>query len=237
MNFPRSVSCLGLLSALVLFASACPAQPDFLINAAGVTPGTADPATAGALRTIQPGSIEQTIRALVGFGTRSTLSNMEKDLPPGHGISAAADWIAAQFEQVSRGCGGCLEVHRDTFTEPVSARIPQPTTITNVYAVLRGSDAVQAKRMVLVTGHYDSRNTNVMGARSAAPGANDDASGVAVSLERARALSRLHLPATVVFVAVAGEEQGLNGSSHLAKLARSEGLQLEAVQLSLQLHP
>jgi hypothetical protein len=154
---------------------------------------------------------------------------MEKDLPPGQGINAAAEWVAGQFDQISKECGGCLEVHRDTFTEPVADRIPQPTTITNIYAILRGTDPVQAKRMVLVTGHYDSRNTNVLDARGAAPGANDDASGVAVSLECARALSKLHLPATVVFVAVAGEEQGLNGSSHLAKLAKSEGWQLEAV--------
>ncbi len=154
---------------------------------------------------------------------------MEKDLPPGQGVNAAADWIAGQFEQISKACSGCLEVHRDTFTEPVGDRIPQPTTISNIYAVMRGTDPAQAKRMVLVTGHYDSRNTNVLDTHGAAPGANDDASGVAVSLECARALSKLRLPATVVFVAVAGEEQGLNGSSHLAKLARSEGWQLEAV--------
>jgi hypothetical protein len=169
------------------------------------------------------------LKTLVGFGTRSTLSSMEKDLPPGQGVSAAADWIAGQFEQISRECGGCLEVHRDTFTEPVAERIPQPTTITNIYAILRAADPVQAKRTVLVSGHYDSRNTNILDARGAAPGANDDASGVAVSLECARALSKLHLPGTVVFVAVAGEEQGLNGSSHLARLAHSEGWQLEAV--------
>jgi len=83
--------------------------------------------------------------------------------------------------------------------------------------------------MVLVTGHYDSRNSNILDARGAAPGANDDASGVAVSLECARALSKLHLPATVVFVAVAGEEQGLIGSAHLARLAREQGWHLEAV--------
>jgi Zn-dependent M28 family amino/carboxypeptidase len=101
--------------------------------------------------------------------------------------------------------------------------------MTNVYAVLRGSDPAQARRMYLVTGHYDSRNLNVMDARGTAPGANDDASGVAVSLECAWALSTLHLPATIVFVAVAGEEQGLVGSAHLAHLAREQGWQLEGV--------
>jgi Peptidase family M28 len=224
--------------ALVLSSFFCPsialaqsgsALPDHLLDARKIAPAPPDPAIASALRNVQAASIETTIQTLVGFGTRSTLSSMDKDLPPGKGISAAADWIASQFEQISQQCGGCLEVHRDTFLEPVSERIPQPTTITNIYAVLRGSDPVQAKRIDLVTGHYDSRNTNVLDTRTDAPGANDDASGVAVSLECARALSKLHLPATVVFVAVAGEEQGLNGSSHLAKLARSEGWQLEAV--------
>ena len=229
MNLPRSVLCRALAAVVFLFASVSPAQPDFLIGASPVSVAAPDPAIARALQSIEPAAIERTIQALVSFGTRSTLSSMEKDLPPGQGINAAADWIAGQFENISNRCGGCLAVHRDTFTEPAVERIPQPTTITNVYAVLRGSDPVQARRMVLVTGHYDSRNSNVLDPRSAAPGANDDASGVAVSLECARALSKLHLPATVVFVAVAGEEQGLNGSSHLAKLAKSEGWQLEAV--------
>jgi hypothetical protein len=229
MRFPVSIPRLAVMLTLSLCGSMGHAQPDFLIHASPVAPASPDPAILRALGTIQPAHIEETIKALVGFGTRSTLSSMETDLPPGQGIDAAADWVAGQFDQISHDCGGCLEVHRDTFTEPAGDRIPQPTTITNIYAFLRGTDPVQAKRMVLVTGHYDSRNTNILDARGEAPGANDDASGVAVSLECARALSKLHLPATVVFVAVAGEEQGLNGSSHLAKLARSEGWQLEAV--------
>jgi hypothetical protein len=165
---------------------------------------------------------------------------METDLPAGQGINPAADWIEAQFKAISQDCNNCLEVKRDTFTETGSSdsqwagRIPRPTQMTNVYAVLhgdgeRGSDPAQAKRMYLVTGHYDSRNSNTLDDHKAAPGANDDASGVAVSLECARVLSKLHLSATLVFVAVAGEEQGLVGSTHLAKLAKSEGWQLEGV--------
>src|ERR1700722_13938441 len=215
MKIPHFV----LHGGLALACAVAIAQPDYALHATAVGPAPVDPAISRALATIKPQQIEETLKALVSFGTRSTLSSMETDLPPGQGINAAADWIAAQFEQISKDCGGCLEVHRDTFTEPAAGRIPQPTTISNVYAILRGADPVQAKRMVLVTGHYDSRNTNILDARGAAPGANDDASGVAVSLECARALSKLRLPATVVFVAVAGEEQGLNGSSHLAKLA------------------
>jgi hypothetical protein len=220
---------MTLICILALTAARCPAQPDFSLSAAPVTPAAADPAIAHALQNIQPQRIQETINKLVSFGNRSTLSSMETALPPETGITAAADWIAAEFDQISHDCSGCLEVHRDTFTQPVSDRVPQPTTITNIYAVLRGTDPVQAKRMFLVTGHYDSRNSDNFNARDPAPGANDDASGVAVSLECARALTKLRFPATLVFVAVAGEEQGLYGSAHLAKLARSEGWQLEAV--------
>ena len=234
MNFPRPFSCLpvGLTLVTALFSTICIAQgtqPDFLTGAKPITPAAPDPSIVRALETIQPAHIEETIKTLVGFGNRSTHSSMEKELPPGQGILAAADWVAGQFEQISKDCGGCLEVHRDTFVQPVGERMPEPTTLTNIYAVMRGNDPIQAKRMALVTGHYDSRNTNDLDARNPAPGANDDASGVAVSIECARALSKLHLPSTVVFVAVAGEEQGLYGSAHLAKLAKSEGWQLEAV--------
>lgn len=213
------------------------AQPDYLRYGKPVGPATADPAITRALAIIDPSRIDQTIKTLVGFNTRNSLSSMEPDLPAGTGASAAADWITSEFEDISKGCGGCLEVKRDTFiADPASAagtawanRIPRPTRMTNVYAILRGSDPAVAQRMYLVTGHYDSRNSDVMDARGPAPGANDDASGVAVSLECARALSTLHLPATVVFVAVAGEEQGLVGSAHLAHLAREEGWKLEGV--------
>jgi hypothetical protein len=202
---------------------------DLDVAGAPIVPEAADAAIQKALQTISAGEIEHTIKSLVAFQTRNTLSSMERDLPKGQGINAAADWIEGEFKRYSAECGGCLEVKRDVFTETPQDRIPRPTTITNVYAILRGSDPAQAKRMYLVTGHYDSRNSDTLDARGAAPGANDDASGVAVSLASARALSRLRLPATLVFVAVAGEEQGLNGSRHLAKLAKSEGWQLQGV--------
>jgi hypothetical protein len=117
----------------------------------------------------------------------------------------------------------------DRFTNPVADRIPQPTEIVNVYAVLKGTDPEAAKRMVLVTGHYDSRNSDPLNVKDPAPGANDDASGTAVSLECARVLSKHRFPGTIVFLAVAGEEQGLNGSAHFAKMAKQEGWQLQAV--------
>jgi Peptidase family M28 len=230
---------LVLLCGLALACGAADAQPDYGLHATPIGPSPADPAIARALASIKPSQIHQTIEKLVSFGTRNTLSSMETDLPPGQGINAAAEWIASQFDAISRECGDCLEVKRDTFTaDPASGarwarRIPKPTQITNVYAILRGTDPEQAKRIVLVTGHYDSINSNVMknwaDTSGAAPGANDDASGVAVSLECARALSKMKFPGTIVFAAVAGEEQGLVGSAHLAKLAKDEGWALEAV--------
>jgi Peptidase family M28 len=230
MKFPVIFLAIGVAS------TACLAQSDYLAHGSPVVPAKVDPAVKQALVPIQPAHIEQTIKALVGFGTRSTLSSMETDLPSGQGINAAADWVESQFKKISKQCGECLEVKRDTFTaDPASSagqwagRIPKPTQISNIYAVLRGTDPIQSKRMVLVTGHYDSRNSDILDDHGAAPGANDDASGVAVSLECARALSKLRFPASIVFVAVAGEEQGLVGSAHLAKLAREQAWELEAV--------
>lgn len=202
-------------------------------NGQPIVTAPADPAIATALRDVAAASVKATIEKLVSFNNRNTLSSMDTDLAPNTGVSAARDWIESQFKQISSECGGCLEVKRDDFIEPPqtgpSSRILKPTKITNVYAILRGTDPTQAARMVLVTGHYDSRNSDTLNTHDPAPGANDDASGVAVSLECARVLSKHRFPASIVFAAVAGEEQGLDGSAHLAKLAKSEGWQLEAV--------
>jgi hypothetical protein len=191
----------------------------------------ADPAIAAALKQVSPDRIHATIEKLVSFHNRSTLSSMDTDLPPGTGINAAADWIFSEFQRYSAECGGCLEVKRDDFIQPgvAGSRIIRDTRLQNIYAILKGTDPAQASRRVLITGHYDSRNSDNFNTRDPAPGANDDASGTAVSLECARVLSKLKFPSTIVFVTVAGEEQGLNGSAHLAKLAKSEGWDLEAV--------
>ena len=235
------------LSAFTLILSAClagfqptaaygvsdAAKPDLDATGFSIQPAPADPAILAVLNQISARQIRRTIEALAGFKNRSTLSSMDTDLPAGQGVTAAADWITQTLQSYSGDCGGCLDVRRDTFTEPPQTgpnpRITQPTTIANVYAVLRGSDPAQAKRVILVTGHYDSRNSDTMNTHDLAPGANDDGSGVAVSLECARVLSRLKLPATLIFAAVAGEEQGLNGSAHLAKLAKDEGWEIEGV--------
>lgn len=191
---------------------------------------SADPKIAAALQQVSAEHVRANIEKLVSFGTRLTLSAQDPaSIASGRGIGAAREWIRSEFERYSKECGGCLEVKTDAFLEGQADRIPQATQITNVYAVLKGTDPEVSKRIVLVTGHYDSRNSDTFDAKGDAPGANDDASGTAVSLECARVLSKLKFPATIIFLTVAGEEQGLNGSAHFAKMAKEQGWQLEAV--------
>jgi len=226
-HFNRLTAVTVLLAAGLLHAQ----QP--LPAGQPIPPAPPDPAIVAALQQVSPDNIQAIITKLVSFNNRSTLSSMDTDLAPGTGVSAAADWIESEFKRYSEACNGCLDVKRDEFIEPPAtgpaARITRPTKIANVYAILHGTDPAQAPRMVLVTGHYDSRNSTNGNTHDPAPGANDDASGTAVSLECARVLSKLKFPSTIIFLTVAGEEQGLNGSRHFAKLARSENWQLEAV--------
>jgi hypothetical protein len=189
-----------------------------------------DAKIAAAIQQVSPDRIRHTIEKLVSFHNRSTLSPQDEDaIKAGQGIGAAREWIKSEFERYSKDCDGCLEVKTDSFVEQPADRIAKPTNITNVYAVLRGSDPGQAGRIVLVTGHYDSRNSDNLNVTDAAPGANDDASGTAVSLECARVLIKMKFPATIIFLTVAGEEQGLNGSKHFAQMAEQQGWHLEAV--------
>ncbi len=225
--------------ALASCASLCLAQE----MAQGPAPRlAADPHTdshiAEAIRQVSADHIRRTIEKLVSFQNRSTISAQdEESIKAGKGIGAAREWIKAEFERYSKDCGGCLEVKTDTFTEQPGDRIPKPTEITNVYAVLRGTYPQQANRIVLVTGHYDSRNSDTFNGTDPAPGANDDGSGTAVSLECARVLSQTSskggfpakFPVTIIFLTVAGEEQGLNGSKHFAEMARQQGWKLEAI--------
>ena len=193
-------------------------------------PAVGDKGISEALAQISPERIRQTIEKLVSFANRSTISAQDDDaIKAGKGIGAAREWIKTEFERYSKDCGGCLEVKTDEFVEEPGERIPKPTTITNVYAVLRGTDPARADRIVLVTGHYDSRNSDTFNVTDAAPGANDDGSGTAVSLECARVLSKYKYPATMIFLTVAGEEQGLNGSKHFAQMAKQQGWKIEAV--------
>jgi hypothetical protein len=202
----------------------------FSFSEDAIDAGKADPRIAAALKQVSAKQIQANIEKLVSFQTRLTLSAQDPEsIAAGHGIGAAREWIKAEFERYSKDCGGCLEVKTDVFTEQPMARIPKPTVLTNVYAVLKGTDPEAAKRIVLVTGHYDSRNSDTFDVNGAAPGANDDGSGTAVSLECARVLSKLKFPGTIIFLTVAGEEQGLNGSSHFARMVKAEGWDLAAV--------
>ncbi len=192
-----------------------------------------DPVIVQIIKDISPQRIQQIDEKLVSFATRSTLSVNNPDAATAsQGIVAARNWIKSEFERISSDCNGCLEVKTDTFIEQPKGprdRITQPTEIQNVYAILKGTDPAQAKRIYLVTGHYDSRNTDPQNSTDPAPGANDDGSGTSVSLECARVVSKHKFPATIIFLTVAGEEQGLNGSTHFAKMAKAEGWQLEGV--------
>jgi hypothetical protein len=216
--------CLTAVSSAMLAAQSAAVPMTDKISAP-----PANPQVAATLQQISADHIRATIEKLVGFQTRVTLSAQDDaSIAAGHGIGAAREWIKSEFERYSRECGGCLEVKTDAFTQSPADRIPNPTQITNVYAVLRGSDPDAAKRIVLVTGHYDSRNSDTLDAKGAAPGANDDGSGTAVSLECSRVLSKMKFPATIIFLTVAGEEQGLNGSKHFAEMAKQQGWNIEA---------
>lgn len=214
-------------AVLLLVSMACVTR---IVAAQDATRMVQDKQVAAALQRVSAQRIQENIAKLVSFGTRLTLSAQDPEsIAKGQGIGAAREWIKSEFERYSRDCGGCLEVKTDSFIEQPADRIPTATEITNVYAVLKGTDSAEAKRVVLVTGHYDSRNSDTLDVNGGAPGANDDGSGTAVSLECARVLTKMKFPATIIFLTVAGEEQGLNGSRHFAKMAKDQGFGLEAV--------
>ena len=169
-----------------------------------------------------PARLRATVEALVGFGTRHTLSTTTD---PERGIGAARNWAAARFDTIGRACGGCVTVERLSrhFTGP---RAPDGVVVEDVLGIQRGSDP---NRYVIVGAHIDSRVTNVMDVTSDAPGANDDGSGVALVLEAARLLSKETLRATVVYALFSGEEQGLWGSTLLAETAKARGWQIDAM--------
>lgn len=167
--------------------------------------------------------IEQDIRTLVGFGTRHTLSDTKSSK---RGIGAARRWIKAEFENISKACGGCLEVLEvsDTVAGP---RIPQPAEVVSIIAIQRGTS--DPGRYVIMAGDIDSRVSDVLDAKSDSPGANDNASGLAGVLEAARVLSGRKFEGSIVYAALAGEEQGLFGGQILAKKAQAEGWRIEGV--------
>jgi hypothetical protein len=172
---------------------------------------------------ISPQRIEATIRKLVSFQTRHTMSETASDTV---GIGAARRWIKSEFERCNAQNGGRLQVAFDSHIAPVSKRISRPTEIVNVVATLPGTQDASKERIYVVSGHYDSRNTDVMDAKGYAPGANDDASGTAAVMEMACVMSRYKFDATLVFMTVAAEEQGLLGAEHWAEQAKQKQLNI-----------
>jgi hypothetical protein len=161
---------------------------------------------------VDPRRIQATILRLTQFGTRHTASSQTD---PVRGIGAATAWVFAQMQAIAATSSGRMTVQQQTFVQPISSTIPVPTTITNVIATLKGT--ASPERFYVITGHLDSRVTDVLNFTSDAPGADDDASGVAVVLELARLFATRQFPGTLVFATVAGEEQGLYGSTFMAK--------------------
>ena len=171
-------------------------------------------------------NIEHTIRTLVSFGTRNTLSEQND---PKRGIGAARDWLYSEFSKAAAQSGGRMTVEKQTFEQPKAARVPQPTMLTNIVATLKGTQPESVSRIYVVSGHYDSMCTSPTDAKCDAPGANDDASGTAAVLEMARVMAKYQFDATIIFMAVAGEEQGLLGSTHFAEEAKKSNWDIEAM--------
>ena len=188
--------------------------------------GAASPVDQTVLREIavapDPVQLQATVETLVGFGTRHTLSDT---VSPKRGIGAARRWAQARLERIGRDCGGCLTIVTSAQTV-TGARVPKPAEIVDVVAIQKGT--ADPERVIVLTGHIDSRVTDIMNATADAPGADDDASGVAAVIEAARILSRYKFPATIVYGVLAGEEQGLYGGKVLADYAKAQGWRVEA---------
>ncbi len=189
-------------------------------------PSPEDPRIHELVASASAARIEADIRTLVGFGTRHTFSDT---LSTTRGIGAARRWIFAQFQEISRQCGNCLEVRymSDVQKAAPNSRIREDVNIVNVVAILRGR--TEPKRHVLLSGDIDSRVSDVMNATAESPGANDNASGIAALLEGARLLVKHRPGASIVFAALSGEEQGLFGGEIVARLAKQEGWRIDAV--------
>lgn len=176
------------------------------------------------LSQIEVARIKATIEKLVSFGTRHTLSTQTN---PERGIGAARDWIASEMRSYAAKSDGVMSVEIKTYDQPVANRVPFPIKLHNVVATIKGS--VNPGRVYVVSGHYDSINSDILNYEDDAPGANDDASGTAVVLELARILAQKKPHATIMLAAVAGEEQGLLGSAFMAKELKTNAVNVEAM--------
>ena len=194
-----------------------------LIAPTHAAPPPQNPDIVKIVKEISATRIEGTIRKLVSFETRNSLSDTTSDTK---GIGAARRWIKAELERCNAANGARMKVEFDEHLAPVSPRIPKPTPIINVVATLPGEQAESRHRIYLVSGHYDSMRGSPIDADGFAPGANDDASGTAAVIELACVMSKYKFNATLIFMTVAGEEQGLLGSRFFAQAAKDKGLNI-----------
>ena len=185
-----------------------------------------DPRVEKIVARVDAARMQNTVAKLVGFGTRLTISDAND---PVRGIGAARKWLAGEFAAAAARPGARLKPFEDRFTAPVGRRIPAPVEIVNVGVLLPGVDPARAKQAIVMTGHYDSMPSDVLDAKADAPGANDDGSGTSMALELANAFAAESPAVTLYFVAVAGEEQGLVGSQHLAERLKKEGVDVLAM--------
>lgn len=185
-----------------------------------------DPEIAGMIKEVNADSLQSYIKTMVSFGTRSTVSSTTDRM---RGIGAARNWVLAKFNQFAAASGGRLTAIVDTTTYVGDGRrVKSDISLGNSVATLKGTDP-NDNRIFIISGHLDSRRTDVMDGTNDAPGANDDGSGSAAVLECARVMSKHSFPATIIFVTVSGEEQGLLGSTYMAKKARVQNWNIEAV--------
>lgn len=190
----------------------------------GQTAPKPDPEIAKMIKEVSAKNIEATIRKLVSFGTRNTLSEQDN---PTRGVGAARDWLFAEMQKINADCGNCMTVEKQSFVQPKANRIPDPVTLTNVVATLKGT--TNPERYYVVSGHYDSMCGSPTDAKCDAPGANDDASGTATVVELARVMSKRKFDATIVFMCVPGEEQGLLGATYYAKEAVEKKIEIDGM--------
>jgi len=185
-----------------------------------------DPEIESMVKEVNADSLQAYIRAMLAFKTRSTVSSTTDSKT---GIGAARNWVLAKFNQFAAGSGGRLTAFVDTSTYVADGnRVKSNINLGNTVATLKGTDP-NDKRIFVISGHLDSRRTDVLDGVNEAPGANDDGSGSAAVIECARIMSRHAFPATILFVTVSGEEQGLLGSTYMAKKAKAADWNIEAV--------
>lgn len=216
-KFTRQTSAMRLLPVLLLFTT---------LTASAQTIVRKDPQIEKWVQEVSADSLRSYIHTLVGFGTRNTLSTQTD---PKRGIGAARQWVLSKFQEFAKHSNGRLTALIDTTTlAPDGRRVDVPTLLGNVVGTLKGTDP-HDKRIFIISGHLDNMRTRVMDREGDAPGANDDGSGTAAVIESARILSKQGFPATILFVAFSGEEQGLLGAHFMAEKAKKENWAIEAV--------